>query len=63
MTIVRAVPLSITIIRNAQPRTIAQIAIMGRDGQGDRGWGQLLLNQSYQKNKVALRVVALSATM
>jgi len=63
MTIVRAVPRSTIIIRNALLRTIAQIAIMEKDDQGDKGWGLHLLNQSYQKNKVNLRVVALPATM
>jgi len=50
-TIVRAVPLSIIIIRNALLRTIAPIAIMGKEDQGDKDWALHLLNQSSQKNK------------
>jgi hypothetical protein len=63
MTIVRAVPRSIIIIRNALHRTIALIATLGKDVQGDKDWAQHLLNQSFLKNKVILRGVALSAIM
>ena len=53
MTIVRAVLRSIIIIRNALLRTIAPIAIMGKEDQGDKDSVLHLLNQSYRKNKVS----------
>jgi hypothetical protein len=53
MTIVRAVLRSIIIIKNALLRTIAPIAIMGKEDQGDKDLAQHLLNQSYRKNKVS----------
>ena len=63
MTIVRAVPHAIIIIRNALLRTIAPTVTRGKDDQGDKDWAQHLLNQSYQKSKAILRVVGLSAIM
>lgn len=45
MTIVRAVLRSIIIITNALLRTIAPIAIMGKEDQGDKDSGLHLLNQ------------------